>query len=124
MLVRATAGDTVHTGLFDIGWPAAPHRVLRNSTFEAWARAGHPAAPDRPGEGETVATLPDGRAMPRYGFAFPRRGMAGDLEAMALYAGQSVGLVRDILPAGEIVSRVGAEAARALERLGTLVQQV
>jgi nitronate monooxygenase len=35
----ATGGDTVLTDLFDVGWPA-PHRVLRNSTYERWEAAG------------------------------------------------------------------------------------
>jgi NAD(P)H-dependent flavin oxidoreductase YrpB (nitropropane dioxygenase family) len=67
-----------------------------------------------------IATLPDGRAMPRYGFAFPRRGMQGDLAGMAPYAGQSVGLVRDIRPAAEIVRRHGSEVETVLARLGAL----
>jgi NAD(P)H-dependent flavin oxidoreductase YrpB (nitropropane dioxygenase family) len=44
----ATETSTVHTTLFDRGWPDAPHRTLRNSTVHAWERAGRPAAPDRP----------------------------------------------------------------------------
>jgi NAD(P)H-dependent flavin oxidoreductase YrpB (nitropropane dioxygenase family) len=69
---------------------------------------------------EHIATLPDGRAMPRYGFAFPRRGMQGDLAGMALYVGQAVGLLRDILPAAEFVGRLGSEAETVLARLGAL----
>jgi hypothetical protein len=33
-VVRSTAEDTVYTTLFDLGWPDAPHRVLRNTAFE------------------------------------------------------------------------------------------
>src|SRR5918995_6595223 len=50
-LVRATGSDTVLTGLFDIGWPA-PHRVLRNSTYDRWVAAGRPGSGSRPGEGD------------------------------------------------------------------------
>jgi NAD(P)H-dependent flavin oxidoreductase YrpB (nitropropane dioxygenase family) len=38
-LLEAGGRDTVLTGLFDLGW-AAPHRVLRNSTYERWEAAG------------------------------------------------------------------------------------
>ena len=36
-LLQATEDDTVYLDeLFDIGWPKAPHRVLRNSTVADW----------------------------------------------------------------------------------------
>jgi NAD(P)H-dependent flavin oxidoreductase YrpB (nitropropane dioxygenase family) len=44
--------------------------------------------------------------------------MTGDIEAMTLYAGQSVGLVRDVKPAGEIVREMAADASAILMRLG------
>jgi hypothetical protein len=37
----------------------------------------------------------------------------GDIESLAFYAGESVSLVREILPAKEIVQRI-AEEARAV----------
>src|SRR5436190_7266355 len=64
-LLAAQAGDTVLTDLFDVGWPA-PHRVLRNSTYERWQAAGCPPAGQRPGEGERVAA-----AIPRYAVNMP-----------------------------------------------------
>jgi len=42
--------------------------------------------------------------------------MAGDLEGLALYAGQSVRLVHTIGPAARIVERIAAEAEAALTR--------
>jgi len=47
-------------------------------------------------------------------FAPPVAGMSGDMEAMANYAGQSVGVVRQRQPAGDIVREVAAEAERVL----------
>jgi NAD(P)H-dependent flavin oxidoreductase YrpB (nitropropane dioxygenase family) len=44
--------------------------------------------------------------------------MSGDLEAMALYAGQSAGLVDDVAPAADIVARIVTEAMAVLRRLG------
>jgi nitronate monooxygenase len=55
-IFRATENDTVYLEeLFDIGWPKAPHRVLRNSTVAAWEAAGRPVTGQRPGEGQVVA---------------------------------------------------------------------
>lgn len=34
----------------------------------------------------------------------------GDLESMAMYAGESVGLIKEILPAGEVVKNLVEEA--------------
>jgi hypothetical protein len=44
--------------------------------------------------------------------------MAGDLEAMALYAGQSVGLIHEVAPAARIVAAVASQAARILASFG------
>jgi hypothetical protein len=38
-VVRSKAEDTVYTSLFDIGWPNAPHRVLRNRAVAEWEAA-------------------------------------------------------------------------------------
>ena len=105
---------TSHTTAFDGGWPGAPHRVLRNSTLEAWEGAGGPAGPDRPGEGDVVARAPDGSSLRRYASTPPVRGTMGDVEALAMYAGQSAGLVREERPARAIVHGFAHGAARAL----------
>jgi nitronate monooxygenase len=109
-LVRAKGSDTVLTDLFDIGWPA-PHRVLRNSTFERWEAAGRPRSGSRPGEGDQVARG-SGHPIPRYGVNLPRVDVEGDIEAMALYAGQGVGAIASEEPAGEIVERFAYAALR------------
>jgi NAD(P)H-dependent flavin oxidoreductase YrpB (nitropropane dioxygenase family) len=115
-VLDAAAEDAVHTRCFDGGWPDAPHRTLVNSTLSEWERAGAPPAPRRPGEGAVVATAGDGRAFRRYDDMMPVRGMEGDLEAMALYAGQSVGTVRTNGSAAGIVAALVAEATAALGR--------
>ena len=116
LLLAASETSTVHTGLFDIGWPDAPHRVLRNSTYERWEAAGRPASGARPGEGEILATGPRGR-MPRYASATPARAAEGDIEALSLWAGQSVGRVLEVRPAGEIVGSIANEAGAVLRDL-------
>ena len=99
-LLKAEARDTVLTGLFDVGWEDSPHRVLRNSTYERWEAAGAPASAERPGEGEEVAA-----GIPRYASNPPLAGLEGDIEAMAMYAGQSVGTITAVEPAAAIVER-------------------
>ena len=90
--------------LFDGGWPNAPHRALRNATIDKWEAAGRPAAGSRPGEGDQVATRPNGSGIPRYLSATPVEGLDGDIDAMSLWAGQSVALARRVEPAAEIVA--------------------
>jgi len=119
-LLEAGESDTIHTALFDIGWPAAANRVLRNSTVERWLAAGCPTAPDRPGEGDVIAFNPKGQPVLRYSDIPPMVGMTGDLEGLALYAGQSAGLVNDVRPAGEIVTELATEARAVMSRLAQL----
>ena len=116
-LVKAQASDTVMTTLFDIGWPDAKHRVLRNATYERWEAAGRPGPGARPGEGEDVGELLFGEhkvLLKRYSVMPPMNGFDGDLDAMALYAGESVERIHDIAPAGALVERLLAELRRAV----------
>jgi nitronate monooxygenase len=106
--------STSYTTAFDGGWPDAPHRVLRNTTLEAWEQAGRPTAPRRPGEGDVLAHAPDGSALDRYSATPPVHGTTGDIEALALYAGQSTGLVSRRRPAAAIVREIARGAADAL----------
>jgi NAD(P)H-dependent flavin oxidoreductase YrpB (nitropropane dioxygenase family) len=107
-IVEATATDTVLTDLFDLGWPDAPHRVIRNSTVRKWEMAGRPSSGHRPGEGESIAHHGDGRAVMRYEDTPPIEGMSGNLEALPHYAGKSVERIDRVLPAAEIVHRLSA----------------
>jgi nitronate monooxygenase len=119
-VLRAAETDTEYTLLFDGGWPDAPHRALRNSTLAAWEAVGRPASGRRPREGEAAAMLPDGTPVARYSEIPPLPGMAGDLEALVHYAGQSAGLVTRVQPAAEIVREVAAEAVRTLREAARL----
>jgi len=108
-LLRAAATDTVLTTVFDIGWPDAPHRVLRNDTYTTWESTGRPTRGERPGEGEVVGTR-NGSPIVRYSDAQPTSGTAGEIDAMALYTGTSVGHVHQRASAREITEAL----ARAL----------
>jgi NAD(P)H-dependent flavin oxidoreductase YrpB (nitropropane dioxygenase family) len=112
-LFNAHAADTCLTELFDVGWPNAPHRVLRNSTLEAWHAAGCPPPGHRPGENQPLGTRA-GQPIVRYSDAQPTSDTHGDIEAMALYAGCGVDHVRHKEPASAITTRL-LRASRAYQ---------
>ena len=113
-LLKADKSDTVVTTCFEGGWPNATHRVLRNSTFIRWDAAGCPPVGKRPGEGDVVATRADGRPVVRYAITSPLASFTGNqLLDCALYAGEGVGVVRDIPAAGDLVSRLWKECVAA-----------
>jgi NAD(P)H-dependent flavin oxidoreductase YrpB (nitropropane dioxygenase family) len=119
-IVAARAEDTVHTTLFDGGWPDAPHRVLRNRAVREWEAAGSPAPGARPAEGSVIGRIRLGgqlQDVPRYSLVSPLASFEGDHELAALYAGQSCGLVGDVVPAARSVRDLAREADRALARL-------
>jgi nitronate monooxygenase len=115
LLLAATETSTYHGTVFDGGWPDAPHRTLRNRTVDGWLEAGSPPTGQRPGEGDVLATDAQGEPVLRYQSTSPREGLSGDIDALSLWAGQSVGLVHEVLPVREIVDRLATEAAAVLE---------
>ncbi|NOX81650.1 MAG: nitronate monooxygenase [Alphaproteobacteria bacterium] len=102
-LIRAEEGSTVRTMCFDGMWPNAPHRVLKNSTFEDWEAAGRPPQGQRPGEDDIILHTPDGMTFQRYFVAPPGRHMTGDLEAAAMYAGTGVSKITNCPSAAEVM---------------------
>jgi NAD(P)H-dependent flavin oxidoreductase YrpB (nitropropane dioxygenase family) len=115
-IFAAVETDTYYGDLFDGGWPDAPHRVLRNSTVDAWELAGRPAPGARPGEEVEVAVGPDGSPIKRYASITPHSGTTGEIEALPNWAGQGVGLVTHAQPAAEIVQELVADAERILAK--------
>lgn len=105
-LVSAEAADTMLTETFGIWWPGAPHRVLRSAVHAAEAldndHAGHIT-----GTGEPIP-------IPRFAVVPPTRATQGHVDAMALYAGQSVGGVKAIAPAADVVREIVLEAEQLL----------
>ncbi len=108
-LVAASARDTALTVCFDGGWPYAPHRVLRNSTLEAWEAAGCPPNGRRPGENDSIAYAQSGEPILRYEDTAPRIGMTGDIEAMCCYAGTSCEAIHGLPAAAELIAQLMAE---------------
>lgn len=112
-VVAAGKDDTVLTDVFVLNWPkGAAVRVIANSVTDDLEGRFFGYDPD---------TLPreaiawDGDA-PRLRFSTdsPLRTTIGDLEAMALYAGQGLGAIKSIVPAGERVAEIVAQAKAAL----------
>ena len=104
-LLASGTEDTVLTTTFGIGWPDAPHRVLASAIAAAEAF-----------DDETVGALEvNGESQPLHRFAArtPTREVTGTVEAMALYAGEGVGLVNEIEDAESLVHEL-AEGAEAL----------
>ncbi|HEV2259426.1 MAG TPA: hypothetical protein VGS06_40440 [Streptosporangiaceae bacterium] len=60
----------------------------------------------RPGEGEQIARQAGGQPVVRYSSALPLEGTTGDIEALSLWAGQSVALARRSQPAAAIVAEL------------------
>jgi nitronate monooxygenase len=105
-LIAAAETDAEwYPDLFEVGWPDAPHRALRNSTARAWEEAGRPSPGHRPGEGEEIARAGD-RPVVRYSSALPLEGTTGDVEALSMWAGQSVALATRSQSAAEIVAEL------------------
>ncbi len=116
-ILDARASDTVLTKLFDVGWPDAAHRVLRNRALEEWEAAGCPAPGTRPDEGGTIGTMHFGDSVldvPRYFVGQPGTTFRGDVEHTALYAGESCERIREVKPAAAIVRDLVEEATAAL----------
>lgn len=115
-LIAAGAADTVMTDLFDIGWPRANHRVIRNQTYEQWEAAGRPTAGARPGEDEQIGEFTLGGTsvpLPRYSVIPPGEGFTGDIDAAALYAGESVEHIHAVESVAAIMARLERELRAA-----------
>ncbi|WP_323190353.1 nitronate monooxygenase [Halostella sp. PRR32] len=120
---RVTAVDeteTVYTGLFDKGWPGMSHRVVENDTVRQWRAADEPEPGDRPGEDAVVAESADGTSIERYSEALATPDVSGDIDEMALFAGQSAGLTDDVLSADDVVEQLVAETESAIDRAAGL----
>jgi nitronate monooxygenase len=108
-LIAARAEDSIYTRTFHVGWPEAPHRVLRSAIEAAEALQGDSVGNVTNIDGSHPAVL-------RFAVTVADRTATGHVGAMALYAGQSVGAVKRIMPAREIVRELAEEAEEFLRR--------
>jgi nitronate monooxygenase len=106
-LISAQAEDSVRTTRFEVDCPLCPstHGVLR-SALEAAEEF----------QGAFVAEF-SGEPIARFRGVPPFKGFTGNIGAMACYAGQSVGEVRAVQPAAEIVAELVEGAEKQLKRL-------
>lgn len=105
-LLNAQAEDTVLTEAFSATWPDAPHRVLRSCVEAAISF-----------QGEIVAEIEHAGGtmkIPRFGSPVPTRETTGTIQAMALYAGQSVSSVQTVQPAKQILTELIDQARSCL----------
>lgn len=117
-VTQSRVEDTFYGDLFDVDWEGAPHRVIRNRTFDEWDAAGRPPVGRRPGQGTTIGTYrtPWGDELPwqRYAVRMIPPDFDGDIELAPMWAGESCSEVNNIKPAGDIVRDLAREAEAAL----------
>jgi nitronate monooxygenase len=112
LIAAAETDPQWYANLYDVGWPDSPHRALSNSTARAWEAAGRPPDSQRPGAGDVIAHFASGEAIVRYEPAPPMAGTTGDIEALSMWAGQSVALARKPQSAAEIVTELTSRIPR------------
>jgi nitronate monooxygenase len=106
LMSAAETDAQLYPNLYEVGWPDSPHRALRNSTATTWEAAGRPPLAQRPGVGDVIAHFASGEAIVRYEPAPPMTGTTGDIEALSMWAGQSVALARQPQSAADIVTEL------------------
>ncbi|WP_168788582.1 NAD(P)H-dependent flavin oxidoreductase [Paraburkholderia aromaticivorans] len=115
-ILDARAGDTVYNDLFAINWPPhSPVRVLVNSVTQEAADhlfGNHPDTLPR-----EVIAHDDGRPIYKFSTDSPLRSTTGDVEKMALFAGESAALVNASTSAAEVIERLLDEALNASNRV-------
>lgn len=117
-IVDAQVGATARHMVFGFDFPDAAVRGLRNAIVREWEGRDDPP-PYReldPGSQPVIGTANVfGQEVPltRFNGLPPTAATTGDLDQMSLLAGESSGLVGDVLPAAAILTRI-AEEARAI----------
>ena len=106
-LLKASEADTVLTEAYSVGWPNAPHRVLKSCVEQA-ERSSEPV-----GQMQIMGQTQD---IPRFNVLPPDRSASGNVPAMCMYAGESVGNVHHRQAAAEIVDSIVAESVRLAKK--------
>jgi nitronate monooxygenase len=114
-VVRAKSEDTVYTDAFAINWPPkSPVRVIANSLTDELGQR-HLGNDQEDIFREAVAEE-DGRPIYKFSTDSPLRITTGDLECLALFAGQVAGEIDTIPSAGARVSQIVTAARATLAR--------
>ena len=109
-LMAAEAQDTIHTEAFSNGWPNAPHRTLRSCVKSA-----ETSDEEVIGEAQALFTS-DRRPVRRFAPMVISNRVTGTIEAMPHWAGESVGSVKKLQPATEIVHELAESSEKLLKR--------
>lgn len=106
--------ETEYTNVFGRArWPGAPQRVLETPFFKDWkSLPAHESEINQPLIGHSTINGME-KDIRRFSGTVPNRTTTGDIESMVLYAGEGVGLIKEILPAAEVVKRL-VEGAQLL----------
>lgn len=110
LVAAQSSEDTCVTDVFSQLWPGAPHRVLRSAITAVQRCVQDPIGEIRIG-GRAVAVS-------RYSAIAPTRETTGHIDAMALYAGESVVDVHTVQPAATIIAELVRGAAAILASTG------
>ena len=110
-LIAARPADTLRSDTFALDFPGAPHRALRSSISAVEAFQGDVV-------GEVLSPSGDRVPVRRFQKLTITRHVSGAIEAMPHWAGESVGGVKRVQPAAEIVRELAEEAERLLRRWG------
>ncbi|KAK7246741.1 hypothetical protein RIF29_41611 [Crotalaria pallida] len=96
--------ETEYTDVFGRArWPGAPQRVLQTPFYKDWRLLpAHENEANQPVIGHSTINGVE-KEIRRFAGTVPNATTTGDLESMAMYAGQGVGLIKEIISAGEVV---------------------
>ncbi|ESW20395.1 hypothetical protein PHAVU_006G205400 [Phaseolus vulgaris] len=99
--------ETAYTDVFGRArWPGAPHRVLQTPFYKEWrSLPAHENETNQPIIGHSTINGVD-KDIRRFAGTVPNMTTTGDLESMVMFAGEGVGLIKEILPAGEVVKQL------------------
>lgn len=108
-LIRAHGKDTVYTRAFDRNWhEPAPVRVLKNRVTQGEYDDLKSQRLDQ------IIAEQDGQPVYLFSTDSPLQGANGELDDMALYAGQACGAITSIEPAARKLQHLVTEAQNAL----------
>ncbi|XP_076920756.1 uncharacterized protein LOC143581967 [Bidens hawaiensis] len=109
--------ETEYTNVYGRArWPGAPQRVLKTPFFLEWRNLpNHENEANQPVIGRSTIHGME-KEIRRFAGTVPNKTTTGDIESMVMYAGEGVGLIKDILPAAQVVKRL-------VEGAQTLIQQ-
>ncbi len=98
---------TEYTDVFGrVRWPGAPHRVLKTPFFMDWRTLpSHENEGNQPIIGRSTVHGME-KEIRRFAGTVPNASTTGDIESMVMYAGEGVGLIKEILPAAEVIRKL------------------